>query len=258
MKDKHTTFFLIVLGIFAALLFSILELRKDNDIPSIVAGRDIQRSGYLTQTVSSGAERGWALVYEEKGKPALTEQLFFTDESLCDGTLCRENQRHVGDRVLVTGKSVEGSLYVSRLIKEEIAEEGETVALYFYSELRDKDASGNIMCGSGGLVPVVRVLPEADGIESSIRQTISLLLRGEIAEDEAALGITTEFPLFGVRVKDVHFDEGVLMLTFDDPQMKTTGGSCRVRILRAQIEATAKQFPGVRDVRYSPEDVFQP
>jgi hypothetical protein len=51
---------------------------------------------------------------------------------------------------------------------------------------------------------------------------------------------------------------GTLMLTFDDPQNKTSGGSCRVSILRAQIEATAKQFPGVNEVRFVPAELFQP
>lgn len=39
---------------------------------------------------------------------------------------------------------------------------------------------------------------------------------------------------------------------------KTNGGSCRAGILWFQIEATAKQFSEVKQVRFLPEELFQP
>ncbi|MCR4325346.1 MAG: hypothetical protein NUV59_00885, partial [Patescibacteria group bacterium] len=51
---------------------------------------------------------------------------------------------------------------------------------------------------------------------------------------------------------------GVLTLTFDDPQSLTSGGSCRAGILWFQIEATALQFPEVKQARFAPEELFQP
>jgi hypothetical protein len=52
--------------------------------------------------------------------------------------------------------------------------------------------------------------------------------------------------------------EGILTLEFADPQNKTGGGACRTGILRGQIETTAKQFDGVNEVRFIPEELFQP
>jgi len=43
-----------------------------------------------------------------------------------------------------------------------------------------------------------------------------------------------------------------------DSNNATNGGACRVAILWYQIEATAKQFPNVKEVRYLPETLFNP
>jgi hypothetical protein len=43
-----------------------------------------------------------------------------------------------------------------------------------------------------------------------------------------------------------------------DPEHKLSGGACRVAVLRAQIEATVKQFNGVRQVTFVPQTLFQP
>jgi spore germination protein GerM len=68
----------------------------------------------------------------------------------------------------------------------------------------------------------------------------------------------TEFPLTGVTLTSASLSNGILTLTFNDPQNRTSGGSCRVSVLRAQIEATAKQFGGVNSVRFMPANLFQP
>jgi hypothetical protein len=51
---------------------------------------------------------------------------------------------------------------------------------------------------------------------------------------------------------------GVLTLEFEDAQNKAVGGACRVGVLWFQIEATAKQFPEVKEVRFLPKEIFQP
>jgi hypothetical protein len=91
-----------------------------------------------------------------------------------------------------------------------------------------------------------------------IQDAIKLLLKGELTSAERAEGISTEYPLAGFELKSAGLTDGVLTLTFADPQGKTGGGSCRVGILWMQIEATAKQFPEVSSVRFSPEWLFQP
>ena len=129
------------------------------------------------------------------------------------------------------------------------------VKIYYYSEERDRDEEGNIQCSKEGLVAVDRTIPPT---QTPLKDSIELLIKGELIASETERGITTEFPLAGVVLKSASITNGVATLTFDDPQNKTSGGSCRVSVLWAQIEATAKQFPAVQTVRFMPEEVFQP
>jgi len=132
-----------------------------------------------------------------------------------------------------------------------------TVKLYYYNPALDKDESGNIACSRKGLVAIEREIPIT---QTPIQDTIKLLLQGKenLTQKEKAQGITTEYPLAGLWLKSVSLKEGVLTLEFDDSQNKTVGGACRVGILWLQIEATAKQFSQVRQVRFLPQELFQP
>ncbi|MDD2696996.1 MAG: Gmad2 immunoglobulin-like domain-containing protein [Candidatus Pacebacteria bacterium] len=130
-----------------------------------------------------------------------------------------------------------------------------TVKLYYYNPELDKDETGNISCSRAGLVAVERTVSVT---KTPIQDTIRLLLQGELTDKEKANGIATEYPLEGVSLKGASLNEGVLTLQFDDPNNKTGGGSCRVGILWFQIEATAKQFPEVQEVKFIPEELFQP
>lgn len=143
---------------------------------------------------------------------------------------------------------------------EEQAEESQapgerTVSLFYYNPALDQDASGNVMCTPDGLVPVSRTIASATPIEDTIR----LLLRGDLTAAERAQGITTEYPLQGVTLSSVALSEdGSLRIALNDPERRTGGGSCRAAVLWAQIRATALQFPGVEEVSFQPEDLFQP
>ncbi len=128
------------------------------------------------------------------------------------------------------------------------------IKLYFYNPALDQDIDG-VMCSENGLVAVSRVITSTI---TPLADTVKLLLRGEISDEERISGIESEFPLTAVTLKNASISNGVATLTFDDPQNKTSGGSCRVTILRAQIEATAKQFPTVKSIRLMPEELFQP
>ena len=130
-----------------------------------------------------------------------------------------------------------------------------TVKLYYYNGELDKDESGNIRCSRQGLVSVERKIPLT---KTPIQDTIRLLLLGSLTEEEQARGINTEYPLEGFSLKGASLKDGILTLEFDDPKNKTVGGSCRVGILWFQIEVTAKQFPEVQEVRFLPEEIFQP
>ena len=133
--------------------------------------------------------------------------------------------------------------------------EERTVKLFYYSPERDKDENGNVLCSRNGLVPVERKIPVT---KTPIQDTIKLLFLGGLTDEERARGISTEYPLKGLSLKGASLKDGVLTLEFSDPNNKTGGGSCRVGILWFQIEATAKQFPGVKKVQFLPEELFQP
>lgn len=129
------------------------------------------------------------------------------------------------------------------------------IKLYYYAPEIDKDSAGNVMCSRQGLVSVSRQVPVAD---APIQDAINLLIKGQLTEKEKNTGLATEFPLPGLALKGANLEDGVLTLEFDDPQNKTGGGSCRAAVLWFQIEATAKQFAGVGEVRFIPETLFQP
>jgi hypothetical protein len=153
--------------------------------------------------------------------------------------------------------------FVALKPSEEVGEEIEKpktrkVLLYYYNPERDKDETGNIKCSRDGLAPIEREIPVS---KTPIQDIINLLLRGKenLTETDIAQGITTEYPLEGLSLDQVNLKEdGTLILKFNDPLNKTGGGSCRVGILWFQIEATAKQFPGVKEVKFLPEELFQP
>ncbi len=129
------------------------------------------------------------------------------------------------------------------------------IALYYYNEKKDSDVLGNILCSKKGITQVTRSIAVT---KTPIQDTIKLLLEGNITAAEKEAGITTEYPLSGFALTGASEKDGALTLSFVDPNNKTSGGSCRATILWAQIEATAKQFPGIKSVRFIPDTLFQP
>lgn len=129
------------------------------------------------------------------------------------------------------------------------------IKLYYYNESKDKDASGNLLCSAQGLETVERQIPLTI---TPVQDAVKLLLQGHLTFQEKSRGLDTEFPLSGLSLTGASLDNGSLTLTFADPGNKTGGGSCRVGILWAQIEATANQFSEVSQVRFLPEELFQP
>ena len=130
-----------------------------------------------------------------------------------------------------------------------------TISLYYYDASKDMDASGNVMCSRKGLVPVTRTIPLTI---TPVQDAVKLLLKGSLTNEEKQKGIATEFPLSGVLLIRASQKNGALTLSLADPNNKTSGGSCRAGILWFQIEATAKQFPGITSVTFKPEYLFQP
>lgn len=130
------------------------------------------------------------------------------------------------------------------------------VKLYYYNAHLDQDEAGNLRCSPTALNSVNREIAVS---KTPIQDTIEMLIHGGLTMTELNAGLSTEYPLTGFTLKGANLnDKGVLTLEFSDPENKTSGGSCRVGILRAQIEATAKQFPEVKEVNFIPETIFQP
>lgn len=129
------------------------------------------------------------------------------------------------------------------------------VRLYAYDPRLDMDASGNVLCSAKGLVAVDRTIPHT---EATLRASLELLLADPLTPEERARGLTTEFPLEGVRLEGVSIEGDMAVIALADPKRRLSGGSCRVGILYAQLAATAKQFRNIDDVRITPETVLQP
>lgn len=188
----------------------------------------------------------WYLIYERPGSPALSLEL---DLNSVQAPYINLSQ---GERVHVTGTVRNGVLVVQSILP--VPSGSTSVKLYYYNPALDQGPGGT-QCSKAGLVAVERVIPKTS---TPLKDSIQLLLKGQLTAEEKARGITTEFPLPGVTLMSASIQNSVATLTFADPQNKTGGGSCRVAVLWAQIEATAKQFSTVQSVRFMPEELFQP
>lgn len=142
-----------------------------------------------------------------------------------------------------------------------------TVKLYYYdfskSECKgysylDAESTKEEEVGvSKGLVPVERKIVDSNNI---IEDTIKLFLEGKVTDEEKTNGIYNnnyvgKYPLTGLKLIKISLSaEGILSLTFDDPEQNTKGTFCDVEIKRQQLEATAKQFPEVKSVEFLSSD----
>ncbi len=129
------------------------------------------------------------------------------------------------------------------------------VSVYYYNEEVDRDGNPNLSCDSRYVRPVQKEIPVT---QTPIQDTIELLIQGNLTSSERQQGFTTEFPLEGFELEGANLENGLLTLEFSDPQNATSGGSCRVSLLRSQIEKTAQAFEEVDEVEIIPETLFQP
>jgi spore germination protein GerM len=153
-----------------------------------------------------------------------------------------------------------GLFYFFPRATQEVNNEDKSVSqveinLYFYDENKDKDAEGNILCSSEGLVAVSRTILKT---VTPMQDAIKLLLKEQPTDKEKAQGLSSFFPLNGVELVGANLSNGVLALEFSDPSHQTSGGSCKVSIMRSQIEKTAMQFDEVESIILKPDEAFQP
>ena len=237
---------------------------KELDIPLVLLPSAVQLSfnqtGNLTQNSPGQSDGSWFLSYETPGNPGLSVQLIFDGSSVCKlgetAVPCQNADLKTGARVSVEGQQAGNVVVVKTLTaQEETSVQEKEITIYFYNPTIDKDASGNILCSRKGLVAVKRQIPVT---QTPIQDTINLLLQGNLTDEEKNQGINPGFPLNRFALKSASLDKGILTLEFSDPGNKTSGGSCRASILWFQIETTARQFPGVNQVKFIPDTLFQP
>ena len=126
-----------------------------------------------------------------------------------------------------------------------------TVKLYYpNSTLTNAD-----VCSQDSLAPVERQIAKT---ATPLTDTINLLIQGGLTVDEKARGFSTEFPNTGFKLTSAAIVNGTAKLTFTEVPGFTGGGSCRMAIMAGSIAKTAKQFPSVTNVTFSPESLFQP
>lgn len=262
MKTKDVVIGVAIL-IALAVVFACLNYFKPkfaNNNPTQIE-LNFRKSGRLVKD-NPGIKPGvWHLLYEMPGAPAVSKELRFDENSYL---FINEKSQAYSESLLYNGlyvviEGLEQNNIVQVKYLNELADIDPpmktTVKLYYYNPEKDKDATGNILCSRQGLVSVDRQIAITN---DPIEDTVKLLLRGELTVNEKAQGISTEYPLSGVELVGADLKNGVLTLELSDPQNKTGGGSCRIGVLWFQIEATAKQFQGVNQVKFKPEELFQP
>lgn len=239
----------------------LLENSKEFRVPIVLLPfleDDFSEIGNLIQP--GPGDVFWSLLYEEPGQPGIKIPLIIGEESQCVSgevtAVCDSGKFEAGRRVEVIGKKAGDTVLVSALnfLEPETGKE-KRINLYYYDPELDKDASGNVLCSRQGLVAVERTLPATI---TPIQDAVKLLIKGELTMADRQAGLTTEYPLSGFELKGASLKNGVLVLDLADPNNLTSGGSCRAAVLWYQIEATAKQFEGVKIVKPKPETLFQP
>jgi hypothetical protein len=247
-------------GIVAYFNFFRSDSSEDNNPPSKIE-INFTRTGHLVKD-NPGLKPGtWYLLYEMPGSPALTAELKFDSNSLL---FVNDKSQPYDESLLYQGfpVTIEGVMKDSVVLVVYLNELSDvdppaktTIKLFYYDSNKDKDESGNILCSRQGLVAVEREIPVTN---TPIQDSVRLLLQGNLTAQEKSQGLSTEYPLPGVALLGANLKNGILTLEFSDPQNKTGGGSCRVGVLWFQIEATAKQFLEIKEVKFKPEEIFQP
>lgn len=249
---------LIVLGVWA--VFTTLTGNSQENYQE-VAERWVEEESPTYTYDGSGLE----YVGVSEGE-SLTYEHTFTFESAQAGYGNREGQMTAQvitpHQIVITIENGEVVGAVTDGVFDEIAgemiveedENSETVSLYFYDEEADTDETGNILCSSDAVLATERTIEDY-----SIERHFEALLSGPTAEEEAA-GFSSEFPLDGLSLESISGpdSEGVLTVTLSDTENATTGGSCRVGILSAQLTKTGLSIPGVESVVILPEEILQP
>lgn len=129
------------------------------------------------------------------------------------------------------------------------------VALYYFNKQQDENVPTSQQPSIDSILPVYRQLVDSDNI---IKDTINLLIKWELTQEELEQWFETEFPNPEFRLLSAQLEDWVLTLTFTQVPWFTSWWSARIKMLTESIIRTAKQFSGVQEVVLMPEEIFQP
>lgn len=130
-----------------------------------------------------------------------------------------------------------------------------TVSLYYYNIEKDREIADYLPCSEDAVLPVERTIAST---KTPLKDTLNLLLEGEVFPEESEEGFQTEFPSAEFKLESAVIEDKTATLTFSDPEGFTVGGSCRTGLLYQQVRKTALQFDTVDEVIILPETLFQP
>lgn len=130
------------------------------------------------------------------------------------------------------------------------------VSLFYFNQIEDSKLPIWQQINVNSILPVKRMISNSKNI---IRDSINLLLAGTLSQVELSNWFTSEFPNKAFKLLNMDLgDDGVLTLTFTEVPGFTSGWSARMAIMANSIAKTAKQFPQVKEVKFMPEELFQP
>lgn len=132
------------------------------------------------------------------------------------------------------------------------------IPVYLLPGESGEDMTVMVYFGSTKFDPETADCGRSYGVERKIKRTkapardaLIALLSGPTVEEKAD-GYTSSINP-GVAIESIIIDKGVAKVDFDAAMGEGVGGSCRVSMIRSQIENTLKQFPTVSEVVISVE-----
>lgn len=135
-----------------------------------------------------------------------------------------------------------------------VTDQQDTVAIELYFGSSENDPQ-SLYCDV--VYPVKRQIPRTS---QPARVSLQLLLEGPSPEERSEGYFTSINP--GVEIRDLSIERGTARVDFSRALDEGVAGSCRVSAIRAQIEATLRQFESVREVQITvegqAETVLQP
>lgn len=130
-------------------------------------------------------------------------------------------------------------------------EKKEKIFLFYYNQLEDKENT----CDYSFIMPVEREVA-ADG--DIIKNTVELLIEGQLTEKEKTDGFIADFSQDFRLLESNLSDNGTLTLEFTEVSGFTSGNSCQTGLLFEEILKTVRQFPQVKIIIFKPDSLFEP